>query len=167
MHMQAAGHGDLDDVIHLEQVVGMLFIGAGEQRRLGPRFDFFAGRGYQEGDLVEFAESAPPLGAQIDEPQPGWLRGGFRAQGDTVAIDDVQFEPGIDVQARPRAEPLLHELFVGRFDGIAAGENGIVPFSVRARRGTAQHDGEQFHARASGAAGRRAFSARTSARLTS
>ena len=51
---------------------------------------------------------------KIDEKKFLRLGRRRRAEGDALAIDNLQLDPGIDVEAQRVAKPLVHQLLVGR-----------------------------------------------------
>ncbi len=135
---------DLQDVVHLVEVVGVDRLEAAQQGRLGAPLGLLLVARHQEGVGVVLGEITVAVAAEVDEVEAPVVIRHVQFEDDPVAVDHPQFQPGIDVQSLGRAEPELQELGVGVLEAVAHGEDHVMELGVAEGSAVAaEHDGEE------------------------
>ena len=100
--------------------------------------------GNDEGVGVELGELARQVGTEVDEIKFRRRDGQLTAEDDAVAVDDLEVDPGIEVNATRVAKPQVHQLLVSRLECVADRENDVMQLDVALPHPSTEVNREKF-----------------------
>ncbi|MNN55645.1 hypothetical protein D3C81_1705330 [compost metagenome] len=141
VHIAPAHQVDWQAIVNFQYCIGMRLAPACLHALLAQLLGLGLVPGHYQQVAVRFTKYLRLVTAQVDEEQPRVIRPWRQlAERDTVAIDTVDLQPRVDVQACTAAEPAFAQLRVRLLQGICLREQHIVYLDTGPWVAATEHD---------------------------